>query len=153
MFDFDSGGPSKPIFVRIQLQKDQLIEVPKSGSLDECDKTTFKKDSTGLQKVRLVLGEDSVRKNACLLASLSQSNRSLLLGLAESLPEIIAISSSSELGKQAAEQLKAYSMDYEKLPAVGERRTIRTDNLKLNTSKADACLDPVFAKMMGQACD
>ena len=153
MFDFDSSSQTKPTFVRIQLEKDQLTEVPKRGSLDECHKATFKKDSTGLQKVRLVLGDDSVRKNDCLLASLSQSDRSLLLGIAESLPEIIATGSSSEFGKQAAELLKAYSKDYEKLPEVGERRTIRTDNLKLNTSKADACLDPVFAKMMGQACD
>ena len=43
---------------------------------------------------------------------------------------------------------------YDKLPVTELKYSpsIRTDNLKLNTSKADACSDPVFAELMGQSC-
>ena len=109
MFDFEGGDQTKPILVRIELDKDQLPDTPPSDSLDSCNKTTFKKDAMGLQKVRLALGEHADYKNECLLSSLSEANRSLVLGLEKSLPSIIASSTNTEFGQQAATLMDAYS--------------------------------------------
>ena len=154
MFDLDPKEQAKPKYVRIQVEEDQLPEAPNQSSLDQCHGTTVKKDSSGLLKVRLWLGGNSEPVNNCLLASLGSQNRTMLLSLEKSLPEIIAASAISEFGQQAAELLKAYSGDYNELPEVDVKksRKIRTENLKLNTSKSDACADPVFAKLMGQSC-
>jgi hypothetical protein len=108
MFDFEGGDQTKPILVRIELDKDQLPDTPSSDSLDSCNKTTFKKDAMGLQKVRLALGEHADYKNECLLSSLSEANRSLVLGLEKSLPSIIASNANTEFGRQAATLMDVY---------------------------------------------
>lgn len=108
MFDFEGGDQTKPILARIELDKDQLPDTPQSDSLDSCNKTTFKKDAMGLQKVRLALGEHADYKNECLLSSLSAANRSLVLGLEKSLPSILASNANTEFGRQAATLMDVY---------------------------------------------
>ena len=109
MFDFDANNQTKPILARIQLHRDQLPELPGPDSLDKCNNVTFKKDEAGIRSIRLALGENADDKNECLLSSLSEANRSLVLSLAESLPAILASNAESEFGGKADALMRAYS--------------------------------------------
>lgn len=110
VFDFEDSSQSKPILVRIAVDIDEFPDRLESDALDKCDKTTFSKDALGLSQIKLALGVGSYSKNQCLLSSLSEANRALLVGLEKSLPSVIASNAKTEFGQLAATLLDAYSM-------------------------------------------
>jgi len=104
MFDLDRSDSSKAKLIRIEVAEDQFPQRIGFDSLENCRPVTFKSNQTNLESIRLVLGEEAY-DNKCMLSSLTELNRSVLLGIKASLSDILGATQDDQRSRLVARLL------------------------------------------------